>query len=257
MNQKKVVLLSLIEEVDNLISQSVTTSDYSFRLWKSKVEKFMLTNYGANSEEYKKIMKIYYSPLVITSFTDNNDYAESCKDGMQTTKAYLESCLSDFDGEGNDTMINNSCKSSDFSKVFIVHGHDGELKEAVARIVEKQGLKAVILREQISSSNTIIEKIEKYGNVSGAICLFTADDTAKDGNGGEERYRARQNVVFEAGYFMGKLGRDRVVIIAEDGVELPGDLNGVVYTNKNSWEIDVLKELNAMGYAIDLNKLLR
>ena len=68
--------------------------------------------------------------------------------------------------------------------------------------------------------------------------------------------RARQNVVFEAGYFMGKLGRDRVVIIAEKGIELPSDLQGVVYTDRNNWKYDICKELIAMGYNIDLNKLM-
>ena len=68
--------------------------------------------------------------------------------------------------------------------------------------------------------------------------------------------RARQNVVFEAGYFMGKLGRDRVVIIAEKGIEIPSDLQGVVYTDRNNWQFDVCKELIAMGYKIDLNKLM-
>ena len=68
--------------------------------------------------------------------------------------------------------------------------------------------------------------------------------------------RARQNVVFETGYFMGKLGRENVVVLADNGIELPSDLSGVVYTSTKNWQFDLLKELKEMGYAIDLNKLL-
>ena len=61
--------------------------------------------------------------------------------------------------------------------------------------------------------------------------------------------------MFEAGYFMGKFGRDRVIIIAEKNVELPSDLQGVVYTDKDDWKLDVCRELKAMNFAIDFNKL--
>ena len=156
--------------------------------------------------------------------------------------------------EGNTDPIPISV-NFDFSKVFIVHGHDGELKQSVARIIEKQGIEAVILNEQANQGRTIIEKFEDYSDVSGAICLFTADDLGRAKNNSDDLPRARQNVVFEAGYFMGKLSRSNVVIIAEKGVEIPSDMQGIVYTDKNNWEIDVLKELKAMGYDIDLNKL--
>ena len=91
--------------------------------------------------------------------------------------------------------------------------------------------------------------------MSGAICLFTADDFGRAKADESDQLRARQNVVFEAGYFMGKLSRSRVVIIAEHDVELPSDMQGIVYTDKSIWEVDVLKELKAMGYVIDFNKL--
>ena len=140
------------------------------------------------------------------------------------------------------------------NKIFIVHGHDGELKLSVARMLEKIGIEAIILSEQANKGRTIIEKFEDYSDVGAAISLFTKDD--KCINGEKEVFRARQNVVFEAGYFMGKLGRDRVIIIAESDIDIPSDLSGVVYTNKNNWEFDVCKELNSMGYEVDLNKLL-
>ena len=85
--------------------------------------------------------------------------------------------------------------------------------------------------------------------------LFTADDLGKACNGGEEHYRARQNVVFEAGYFMAKLGRDHTIMLAAPNVESPSDLQGVVYTDASNWKFEVLKELKAMDYPIDYNKI--
>ena len=92
--------------------------------------------------------------------------------------------------------------------------------------------------------------------MSGAICLFTADDLAKRKDGSIESPRARQNVVFETGFFMGRLGRSRVAILADSGIEMPSDLSGVVYTNTQHWKFELLQELSAMGYKVDLNKLL-
>lgn len=142
-----------------------------------------------------------------------------------------------------------------FNKVFIVHGHDEELKESVARIIEKQGIKAIILSEQANKGRTIIEKFEDYSDVGGAICLFTADDYGRAKKDSSDTPRARQNVVLETGYFMGKLGRDHVAILADKVIEMPSDLSGVVYTDTVNWKIDLLKELKAMGYTVDFNKL--
>lgn len=146
-------------------------------------------------------------------------------------------------------------KGINMKKVFIVHGHNGEIKEAVARLIEKQGVQAIILHEQANQGATIIEKFERNSDVGCAVCLFTADDLGHAKDDIAENKRARQNVVFETGYFIGKLGRDRVILIADKGVEIPSDLQGVVYTGTDGWQYSVLKELKALGYDIDYNKL--
>lgn len=151
--------------------------------------------------------------------------------------------------------INNFEGKAEFSKVFIVHGHNGEIKEAVARLIERQGIQAIILHEQANQGATIIEKFEKNSNVGGAVCLFTADDLGHAKSNPKEMYRARQNVVFETGYFIGKLGRDKVVLVADKGVEIPSDLQGVVYTEAANWQFSILRELKTIGYNIDYNKL--
>lgn len=243
-------LESLIAEIDNLVDHAVTTSTPAFRAWKTEAERFLIKKFGEDSFEYRDFVKTSFRPGVWTS---PQELVGACKNGLIATKMVFESYLRELTEEPFASATTSPIIST--NRVFIVHGHDGELKHAVARLVEKQGLGAIILSEQANKGKTIIEKFEENSDVSGAICLFTADDLGRAKAASDEQPRARQNVVFEAGYFMGKLSRSRVVIIAESGVELPSDMQGIVYTNKNNWEVDVLKELKAMGYAVDFNKL--
>lgn len=141
-------------------------------------------------------------------------------------------------------------------KVFIVHGRDNEAKQEVSRFIEKLGLDVIILHEQASSGMTIIEKIERYSNDADfALVLYTACD---HGRGVHEsnippKNRARQNVVFEHGYLMAKLGRENVCSLVKGDIETPNDISGVVYVALDSygaWKTEVAKELKACGYAL-------
>lgn len=243
-------LEKIIVEIDKLINHAVTSNTPAFRAWKNETERFLIKRFGASSYEYENFMDTKFSPTV---YVMDTDLVKKCREGLTTSKLVFQSYLSEMD-EACVVPIKTTNEDA-FHKVFIVHGHDGELKHAVARLIEKQGLEAIILSEQANQGKTIIEKFEENSDVSGAICLFTADDLGRAKACKDDQPRARQNVVFEAGYFMGKLGRNRVVIIAENGVELPSDMQGIVYTNKSNWEIEVLKELKAMGYTVDFNKL--
>ena len=147
----------------------------------------------------------------------------------------------------------------DKSKVFIVHGHDNAAKEAVARFVEKIGLEAIILHEQASSGNTIIEKIEEYTNVGFGIVLYTPCDLgASQEKKDPLKPRARQNVVFEHGYLIGKIGRKNVCALLKGDIETPNEISGVVYIKmegEKEWKYKVADEMKACGYDIDLNKI--
>ena len=216
-----------------------------------------------NTNDYDPIYKNAFNELKgkyghldgFPVLTDNplflQGHRDIYKDFVTQIVAFLKSYVSRFDV----TEENESLSKPDLTKVFIVHGHNGEIKEAVARIIEKQGLEAVILSEQANRGKTIIEKFEANSNVGAAICLFTADDKGRNASTTSDYDRARQNVVFETGYFIGKLGRKNIIIIAGSTVEMPSDLSGVVYTNQSDWKTEVLKELKAIGYDIDLNKL--
>lgn len=146
------------------------------------------------------------------------------------------------------------------NNIFIVHGHNGELKQTVARLVEKLSLNPIILHEQANSGMTVIEKIEKNADVGFAVILLTADDTGGEGKVPPDNFqsRARQNVIFELGYFIGKLGRDKVCALYEDRVELPSDMHGILYVkydSEGSWKYQLCRELKSAGYNINMNKI--
>jgi putative nucleotide-binding protein containing TIR-like domain len=150
---------------------------------------------------------------------------------------------------------------SSSNKIFIVHGRDDAAKESVARLVERLGYEAIILHEQANEGKTIIEKFEINTDVGFAIVLYTPCDIGglKDGNKDNQRLRARQNVIFEHGFLIGKLGRDRVCALVKDNIEKPSDIDGIVYIpmdNSQAWHMSVGKELKKVGYKVDLNKLV-
>jgi hypothetical protein len=118
----------------------------------------------------------------------------------------------------------------DLSKVFVVHGHDGATKAEVARFIEKLGFEAIILHERPNKGRALITKFqEEAEDVGFAVVLMTADDVGKAKADPDLKPRARQNVVFELGFFIGALGPERVAALVEGDTELPSDYDGVVY----------------------------
>lgn len=166
-------------------------------------------------------------------------------------KAYVESLR---------PTRNFAVEPSDFHRVFIVHGHDEAPRETVARFLATIGLDPVILHEQANKGMTIPEKLAAYANVGFAVVLITPDDEGRVKGAADLQFRARQNVILELGYFVGRLGRDRVCALLRGQVEIPSDYVGVVYTpfdEGGGWRQKLAQELEAAGYDIDWNKVMR
>ena len=144
------------------------------------------------------------------------------------------------------------------NKVFVVHGHDDGAKEAVARLLERLELQPIILHEQPNEGRTIIEKFTAFSDVKFAVVLLTPDDTCfENGKSGSRESRARQNVILELGYFLGKLGRAQVCPLYKGNVVLPSDYSGVVFVpmdDHGAWQTKLATELKAAKLDVDLNK---
>lgn len=160
--------------------------------------------------------------------------------------------------------VSSSSPEPQFTRdIFIVHGHDGEQKNELARLLQKLDFNPIILHEQADRGQTILQKLEYEGSKVGyAFILHTPDDEGRKKSPNEElQNRSRQNVVFEHGMFVGQFSHHRVCAIVKEGVEIPSDLSGVVYKHIlagngiDSIAIEVVKELRAAGYVVDANKL--
>ncbi len=146
------------------------------------------------------------------------------------------------------------------TRVFLVHGHDHASLQQAARLMEQLELVPIILAEEVSRGRTIIEKLEERARAHAAVVLLTPDDvgsTAAEAPQGL-RPRARQNVILELGYFLGLLGRHRVVVLYTPGIELPSDFVGVEYIKldgEGAWKLRVARELRAGNLPVNLNHL--
>lgn len=150
--------------------------------------------------------------------------------------------------------------SADSRTIFVVHGHDEALKQGVARFLEHLELDIRILHEQANEGRTIIEKFEHHAaSVGFAVVLATCDDLGKAKNDQELKQRARQNVIFELGFFAGSLGRAKVCVLYDPIMELPSDLAGVLAVpadTQGSWKMQLVKEMRAAGIPINAERVM-
>lgn len=157
--------------------------------------------------------------------------------------------------------LNGSLPESN-KKVFVVYGHDEIAKTQLEAMLRRWDLEPVILDQQASSGQTIIEKLEEYGaDVGYAIVLATPDDEGRAKSETIYKARVRQNVVLELGMFLSKLGRERVAILLkeESNFEKPSDIQGLIYIpfqNKvDEVSLSLIRELSRQGYNIDSRRI--
>lgn len=141
---------------------------------------------------------------------------------------------------------------------FDAHGHDDTARQSVARFLEQLDLEPIILDEQANKGRTVFQKFQEHSDVAFAIILLTGDDVGgKKGTVTDQlSSRARQNVILEFGYFLGKLGPASVCALYQQGVELPSDVSGMLYVlldNHLGWKLSIAKEIKEAGIDIDLN----
>jgi predicted nucleotide-binding protein len=234
----------------------------------ASVDEALVRTFGADTLDYKRYFDAGYfdnGPHNYTHRVPIEQVHASLARSKARSIALLEQAIASLEerveeATNNPTReepINDSASVS--RKVFVVHGHDEGAREAVARFLAQIGFEPIILHEQANQGRTIIEKVEVHGNVGFAVVLLTPDDEGCQ-KGGTPQPRARQNVLLELGYFVGRLGRKHVCALKRDDVEIPSDFGGVVYEPYDSsggWKQALGRELQAIGHEIDWNKVMR
>jgi predicted nucleotide-binding protein len=225
----------------------------------SDVKRLVVKTTEKTTKELSKYENDHMSPNIIIFISDEMIVSYD-KYTTDITKEILAEAktLINAPKENTSKVTSNIIRAKEtmFKQVFIVHGRDELAKTEVARFVEKLGLKAVILHEQENLGMTIIEKIERFTNVDFGIVLYTPCDVGTIKGEQDFKPRARQNVVFEHGFLIGKLGRNKVCALVKDNVEIPNDISGLVYISMDkskAWELSIAKEMKKIGYEIDLN----
>lgn len=254
-----IVLLERIQEANNLIEQKSIYDNVEFVVWKTKTLRLLERIFGVSSREVKTLEERDFHPESWRIDKDTNNMLINwfSKD-MQASIAELEEYALEIKS-GNTAEMPTAISSYSTNKVFIVHGRDDAAKVETARFIEKGGLLTLILNEQPGKGNTIIEKIEENSDVGFALILYTACDEGKlKGHSDELKNRARQNVIFEHGYFCAKIGRTRVAALVKGMIETPSDISGIEYIpmdEQGAWKYKVAKELQAAGYNVDMNRI--
>lgn len=259
--------VTTVEQLEINESEYKKWNDYNSELLKQKFN----IEYNEYKSDYDDCTTwVGMGPITSTS-RGPNEKLKNLKEKIKLKIENLEQLRDKTDLLKSDVQLTTFTRTSDSSElieittdasnkqVFIVHGHNESIKLNVARTLEKLGLIPIILHEQPNEGRTIIEKFEKHSKVGFAVVLLTDDDEGKSKTTLDLQLRARQNVILELGYFIGKLGRERVVPLYMNDVELPSDLYGLVYVpidSTDSWKFALVKELRAAGYTIDANKII-
>jgi predicted nucleotide-binding protein len=218
-------------------------------------------------QRYRDAAEFSQGPLILGGRVEIGRVRKYLADSQAKSIALLEQAIEALNerlveiGDAPSRVVTTEPRSAEaLKKVFVVHGHDGEPKHDVARFIETLGFEAIILHERPSQGRTIIEKFEEHADVGFAVILLTPDDLGRAKSDADLKPRARQNVVLELGYFIGRLGRRRVCALKQGNVEIPSDFSGVVYQpydDNGGWKQALGRELQEAGYEIDWNLVMR
>jgi predicted nucleotide-binding protein len=233
----------------------------SFSDWRNKTETAMRLAMGPDHPLMNKLENVHYSLIAFSTGTPQHEFDRARTQGVRSAMSILNTAIYELElVEPSSTDEPPHELPPVDGDVFVVHGHDSaQLTATVNAITKLTGKTPVVLHEQPDGGRTVIEKFEDHaGSASFAVALLTADDFGRAKDAANDQPRARQNVILEAGYFMGRLGRSRVVLVYEEGVELPSDLAGLIYEEidpAGRWKFELGKEMRAAGVDADLNNL--
>ncbi len=253
------LLSDLVQKGESLLDG--TQGDLTYDQWKLLVRNYLERAFGENNQNVYDVVN-YGATTIWTGEETSEEIRQMAADRIKGQVSRLRGLIellhtyAKLEGGAVGTPT-----SQDFgTTVFLVHGHNEGAASTVARFIEQLGAKVVILHERPNKGRTIIEKFEEEAaDIGFAVALLTPDDRGGliDTSYDEQHQRARQNVIFELGFFLGRLGRPRVCALYVDGVEIPSDYQGVLFVpldDEGTWRLRLAKELRAAGLPVDMNR---
>jgi predicted nucleotide-binding protein len=255
------VLTNLQREGSELLSQRPLAMD-DVHAWVSKGRELLIRCFGSESQTVSEFewAGVNSSPKRDTPDAWDDLRAKNLTFQLKLIGNYLE--LLQTDAGSHQPPVHDPEPNQPKHRVFLVHGQNEGVREKTARFLEHLDLELVILQEQADKGLTVIEKFLKHSSEVGfAVVLLTADDRGgpRDAKYEDQRFRARQNVWLELGFFIGKLGRQHVRALCEEGVEIPSDYGGVLFVpldKEGAWRLKLAREIKIAGIPIDLNKAM-
>jgi predicted nucleotide-binding protein len=230
------------------------------------IEEALAAAFGHETPEYRRYegaTRLDHGPLIMGRDDTPYEVHQYLTDGKRRAILLLQQAIRGLEEEIDDRASREAAVVSITTvatprprKVFVVHGHS-EAREAAARLLERLGFEAIILQEKPNEGRTVIEKVEAHSDVGFAVVILTPDDEGCL-KGEPLQPRARQNVVLELGYFVGRLGRKNVCALKAGNLEMPSDLGGVVcepFDASGSWKMVLGRELKAAEFEIDWNQV--
>ena len=237
-----------------------------FQKWYMDTQVVIKNTFDDDKGHLIAFQNISYTLNVFSAFTTTEEYQQAYVRGLDLASSVLESMITevseywpDNHSPAIDGRSSETAQSPLSNKVFLAHGRDDGARETIARFLERLELKPVILSESPARGRTIIEKFEEHTDVDFALAIMTPDDVGSHRQETDLKERARQNVVFELGFFIGKLGRGKVCAMTKGKPEIPSNYSGVEYIrldDPGAWKMKLVFELKEAGFNVDANRVI-
>ena len=262
--QAKSRLRIALDKIPALKPERRRTASPQFEKWWRNTEIAIVGTFGDKGRHIKDFREPRYPMRIYTRLSSEQELQDIYLEMLNSLASVLESMIEEIEEYWPDESYSQVSEKTPkgtrqmSDKVFIVHGKDTGTKDTVARFLQGLNLNPVVLQELPSKGRTIIEKFEDHAQIGFAVILFTPDDFGgHESEIGDPKPRARQNVIFELGFFIGKLGRSNTCVLFKDDVEIPSDYTGVEYIpldDANGWKLKLITELQSAGFDVDANQ---
>lgn len=252
-----------LQDVRGLQVEGVRHGDQRVNNVEAAISKTVLEVFGSASSEYQR----HRHYRIVSSWPMNapdQEYQRNFEEAIPGTLTMLQGMIDSLRESALDLESPSAPelmqRATDGDGIFLVHGRNEDWLREVELLLKNLLLQPKILRKEPNCGQTLIEKFELHAaGIGFAVVLLTGDDEGRlqpitGGNAAEASFvkRARQNVILELGFFLGRLGRSKVCALYEEGVEIPSDYSGVVFIPlKSGWKAALVKELQAAGIKFD------